>query len=97
LQTQLQTDASEHGIGESSMSKQMHLSMALVKVQCNGHMGELRTSFEHERLDKAATEKECLGIVAALKHFTPYLLGRYRQFAIQTDHQTLDCMKNNNG
>ena len=43
-------------------------------------------------------EKECLAIVAAMKHFAVYLLGK--KFVVQTDHQALrylDRMQNSNG
>ena len=42
-------------------------------------------------------EKECLGILAALKHFDVHLVGR--QFEIITDHRALkylNTMKNSN-
>ena len=45
----------------------------------------------------ASVEKECLGIIAALKHFSVYLIGK--EFVIVTDHQALqylDSMRNSN-
>lgn len=45
----------------------------------------------------SATEKECLGVVAAVRHFDVYLLGR--RFTIVTDHRALKflgSMQNSN-
>ena len=68
----LQTDASERGIGA-----------VLTLWERSTRLHTSRENCSHVRY--TATEKECLGIVAALKHFAPYLLGR--RLTVQTDHQ----------
>ena len=49
------------------------------------------------REEHYASVEECLGIIAALKHFSVYLIGK--EFVIVTDHQALqylDSMRNSN-
>ena len=41
-------------------------------------------------MNYSSTELECLGVVAALKHFEVYLAGR--KFVLMTDHQALTGM-----
>ena len=41
-------------------------------------------------MNYSSTELECLGVVAALKHFKVYLAGR--KFVLMTDHQALTGM-----
>ena len=86
----LQTDASERGIGA-------------VLSQDDDEGVEHPVAFYSKKLLPRETrystvEKECLAIVAAMKHFRVYLLGK--KFEIQTDHQALrylDRMQNSNG
>ena len=80
----LQTDASDRGIGavlsQSDQTGEEHpiayYSRKLLPRE--------------ERY--AAIEKECLGIVCALKHFEVYLIGQ--EFTISTDHQALKYLQN---
>ena len=85
----LQTDASERGVGavlsqEDAEGQERPIafySRKLLPRECN----------------YSTIEKECLGIVAALKHFDVHLVGR--QFKIITDHRALkylNTMKNSN-
>ena len=75
----LQTDASEKGIGA-------------VLSQTDDQGEDHPVIFYSRKLLPRETrystiEKECLGIVSALKHFDVYLLGRH--FTIITDHRAL--------
>ena len=86
----LQTDASERGIGG-----------VLSQKDSNGDDHPI-AFFSRKLLPRevrySTTEKECLAIVASLKHFEVYLLGR--KFQVQTDHGALKFlhkMKNSNG
>jgi transposase InsO family protein len=85
----LQTDASEKGIGA-----------VLSQEDADGHERPIaffsRKLLQRER-NYSTIEKECLGIVAAIKHFDVHLVGR--PFEIVTDHralQYLNTMKNSN-
>ena len=73
----VQTDASERGVGA-------------VFSQIDEEGVERPVAFYSKKLlpreeRYASIEKECLGIVTALKHFSVYLIGR--EFVIVTDHQ----------
>lgn len=75
----LQTDASERGIGA-------------VLSQRDEYDQEHPIAYYSRKLlprehSYATVEKECLGIVSALKHFAVYLLGRH--FTVITDHRAL--------
>ena len=81
----LQTDASARGIG------------AVLGQQFEE--GEKPVAFFSKKLNPAqvnytATEKECLAVVLALKHFEFYLLGN--RFILQTDHKALKKLKTMN-
>ena len=75
----LQTDASERGIG------------AVLSQKDDDGLEHPIAYFSRKLLPReqkyATVEKECLGIVSALRHFSVYLLGR--SFTIQTDHRAL--------
>ena len=75
----VQTDASEQGIG------------AVLSQQDDDRGDRPLAFFSWKLLDRernySTVEKECLAIVAALKHFEVYLLGR--TFVVQTDHRAL--------
>ena len=77
----LQTDASGAGVGAvlSVVQKGEELSVAYFSRQLYG-----------AEVNCSSTELECLGIVAALKHFEVYLAGR--KFVLMTDHQALTGM-----
>lgn len=85
----LRTDSSDVGLGA-------------VLAQIDKNDVEQPIAFASRTLSKAersyhATEKECLGIVWALKKFTPYLDGQ--EFELQTDNRALtwlDRMKDVN-
>jgi phospholipid-translocating ATPase len=86
----LQTDASERGIG------------AVLSQQDKEGSDHPIAFFSRKLLPRetryATVEKECLAIVAALKHFSVYLLGTH--FTVLTDHQALQylaTMRNSNG
>ena len=75
----LQTDASERGVG-----------VVLSQVDDCGE--ERPIAFYSKKLlpreqRYAVVEKECLGIVTALKHFDVHLIGR--KFVVVTDHKAL--------
>ena len=85
----LQTDASDRGIGA-----------VLSQTDLTGKEHPI-AYYSRKLLPReqryATIEKECLGIVCALKHFEVYLLGQ--EFTICTDHKALKFlqrMKNNN-
>ena len=85
----LQTDASEKGIGA-----------VLSQEDAEGQERPLaffsRKLLQRER-NYSTIEKECLGIVAAVRHFDVHLVGR--PFEIVTDHralQYLSTMRNSN-
>ena len=79
----LQTDASERGIGA-----------VLSQVTAEG-LEKPVAFFSRKLLPREArystVEKECLGVVAALKHFDAYLTGR--NFTIVTDHKALQYLQ----
>ena len=79
----LQSDASGRGIGA-------------VLSQTTAEGVERPVAFFSRKLQPretrySAVEKECLGIVAALKHFDVYLVGR--KFTIVTDHRALQYLQ----
>ena len=78
LQFHLYVDASNEGIG-----------MILGQIQNNREVaiaygGRKLNSAEH---DYSATQQEALAVVAAIKHFQPYLYGR--SLIVHTDHNAL--------
>jgi len=79
----LQTDASERGIGA-----------VLSQMTAEG-VEKPVAFFSHNLLPRevrySTIEKECLGVVAALKHFDAYLVGR--KFTIITDHKALKYLQ----
>ena len=80
----LQTDASERGLG-------------CVLSQRDDQDVDWPIAFYSRKLlpresRYSTVEKECLAIVAFLRHFEPYLLGRI--FTIQTDHHALSYLDN---
>ena len=77
----LQTDASGAGVGTvlSVVHKGEELPVAYFSRLLHGAEGKY-----------SSTELECLGVVAALKHFKVYLTGR--KFVLMTDHQALTGM-----
>ena len=77
----LQTDASGAGVGAvlSVVRKGEELPVAYFSRQLHG-----------AEVNYSSTELECLGVVAALKHFEVYLAGR--KFVLMTDHQALPGM-----
>ena len=86
----LQTDASERGVG------------AVLSQRDKDGVEKPIAYFSRKLLPRetryAVVEKECAAIVAALKHFEVYLVGR--KFVVQTDHhalQYLDQTKSSNG
>ena len=86
----LQTDASERGVG------------AVLSQMGDDGFDHPIAFFSRKLLPReirySTTEKECLAIVNAMKHFEFYLLGC--RFKVQTDHgalQYLQKMKNSNG
>ena len=86
----LQTDASERGLGAVlSQVDEFHQEHPVAYYS--------RKLLPRERR-YSTIEKECLGIIRALKHFEVYLLGRH--FTVMTDHRALrylHTMKNANG
>ena len=86
----LQTDASERGVGAVLSQSQVDGTDKPIAFYSRKLLPrEVRYS---------TTEKECLAIVNALKHFSVYLLGRH--FTIVTDHgalKFLSSMRNTNG
>ena len=80
----LQTDASCRAIG------------AVLSQHFEEEGGERPIAYFSRKLNGAqqrytATEKECLAIVQAIKHFAVYLIGR--RFSLQTDHKALQKLK----
>jgi hypothetical protein len=79
----LQTDASERGVG------------AVLSHWDDQGVDRPVAYYSRKLLPResryATIEKECLAIVAGLKHFEPYLLGR--SFVIQTDHRALQYLQ----
>lgn len=85
----LQTDASERGIG------------AVLSQRDENDQEHPVAYYSRKLLPReqrySTVEKECLGIINALKHFDVYLLGRH--FTVLTDHRALKYlhkMKNAN-
>ena len=83
LQFHLYVDASNEGIG-----------MILGQIQNNR---EVAIAYGGRKLNPAernysATEREALAVVAAIKHFQPYLYGR--PFIVHTDHNALRWLMN---
>ena len=85
----LQTDASERGIG------------AVLSQDTSDGEDRPVAFFSKKLLPRetrySTVEKECLALVAAIKHFDVHLVGRH--FKIVTDHralQYLQTMKNAN-
>ena len=80
----LQTDASCRAIGP------------VLSQHFEEEGGERPIAYFSRKLNGAqqrytATEKECLAIVQAIKHFAVYLIGR--RFSLQTDHKALQKLK----
>lgn len=84
----LQTDASERGIGAV---------LSQVGEDSHDHpIAFFSRKLVPREMNYSTTEKECLAIICALRHFEVYLLGRTFN---QTDHgalQYLQQMKNSN-
>ena len=83
LQFHLYVDASNEGIG-----------MILCQIQNNR---EVAIAYGGRKLNSAernysATEQEALAVVAAIKHFQPYLYGR--PFIVHSDHNALRRLMN---
>ena len=74
----LRTDASDQGVG------------AVLLQECYGELFPVayasKKFLDHEK-KYSTMEKECLGLVWAVKKFQVYLYGR--TFTLQTDHQPL--------
>ena len=78
LEFKLATDASDFGMGAvlSQATKGMEHVIAYASRM-----------FTPAERNYTVTERECLGVVAYIKYFCPYLLGRH--FTVLTDHTAL--------
>ena len=76
------TDASDFGIG--AVLSQMIDTKERVIAYYSRHLSVTEQNYSN-------TEKECLAVVNAVKHFRPYLLGRH--FTLIVDHQPLEYLK----
>ena len=76
------TDASDFGIG--AVLSQIIETKERVIAYYSRHLSSAEQNY-------STTEKECLAVINAVKHFRPYLIGRH--FTLIVDHQPLEYLK----
>ena len=85
-QMYLQTDASDRGVG------------AVLLQEFNGEKHPIayasRKLLDRETRTFTISEKECLALVWAIRHFARYLTGVH--FIVETDHKPLECLNAGN-